>query len=500
MDASRRDFLRMAAALGLGRALGAFGLRPGPLDATQDYRALVCLFLDGGNDSANMVLATDDASWSRYQSARNTGPAPIALAAPGTAPTPGALATLGAQALGGVLPIVPRTAQPWPDGTPGTGTRTFALHPLMPNVQQLFQQGHAAVVANVGTLVRPVTRQSYLGGSVPVPRSLFSHSDQASAWQTGGPEGTPFGWGGLLGDVFASSNRNPVFTAISLSGNVSLLAGSTVNGYQVDLGRAVPILGLAQPDLFGNGAAPTLLRKLITDPTGTSPFQTGHASVVARSIAAQGILDAALQGVPAPPDPPLSLEPVSGQYRVSALALKLQAVARLIAAGPSLGLTRQIFFVSQGSYDFHQSANLGHHRLLAELDTALGYFYGTLGALGGQDRTAQVTTCTLSEFGRGFISNGSGTDHGWGGHQLVVGGAVKGGDFYGVYPTAGVDLGGFVNPGALPGTGAWLPTVAVDQLAATLGAWLGLSDAQLLAIFPNLGPLTNGGALGLGFL
>jgi len=458
---------------------------------------LVCIFLFGGNDSANMVLATDPDSWGRYQSARATGTSPIALAPPGTAPAPGGMGTLGAAALGGVLPITPRTLQPWPEGTTGTGARTFALHPLMPNLQQLFTQGHAAIVANVGSLLEPVTKAGYLNGSAKVPDSLFSHSDQQAFWQTAG---AMQGWGGLMGDLLASSNPKEVFTAISLFGNAPFLAGNNLVGYQTSISGAVPILGLGQGTLFGSSAAPALFKTLITQPTLASPFEAAHASVVARSIASQGQLNAALQSVASLPDPPLVTDPVTGVAGGNPLALELQAVARQIAAGQSLGMTRQIFFVGHSTYDYHSNQNLGHPLLLASLDSALGYFYQTLGSLGGQDMTQQVTAFTMSEFGRCFISNGTGTDHGWGGHHVVLGGAVKGGDLYGTYPTVGVDLAGFENPGALPYTGAWIPTLALDQYAATLGAWLGLTPAQLLGILPNLGNFTSANRVGLGFL
>ncbi|NTV74750.1 MAG: DUF1501 domain-containing protein, partial [Holophaga sp.] len=231
MPSSRRDFLRLSAALGLGPALHPFGLRLaslGALAAPTDYKALVCIFLLGGNDSANMVLATDADSWGRYQTSRNVGGASsIALAEPGAPAVAGALGSQGASALGGVLPIVPRTDNGWPAGTTGTGARTFALHPLMTNVQGLFAQGKAAVVANLGTLVQPVTRAQYKAGTATLPRSLYSHNDQQSTWQTGAGEGARLGWGGLLADTFASANANGVFTAISVSGNAVLLSGRT---------------------------------------------------------------------------------------------------------------------------------------------------------------------------------------------------------------------------------------------------------------------------------
>lgn len=500
MDPNRRDFLRMAAALGLGPALGPFGLRLAAMGASAaapagDYKALVCLFLLGGLDAAGTVLATDPDSWGRYQAARGVPPWPIALAAPGAAAVPGALGTLGAAALGGVLPISPRTAQPWPDGTTGTGARTFALHPLMPKLQRLFAQGHAAVVANVGTLVQPISRQQYLDGTVPVPKNLFSHADQQATWQTGERSK---GWGGLLGDRVAAGNPYSSFTAISMTGNSLFLAGDTVSGYQATSHGAVQVAATAGASLFGSTKAPSLLTGLITRASGTSPLETGHAEMVARSLASESRLNGAMRALaPAAPD---TIDPVWGSRIGNPFAQGLQSIANLIGAGRTLGMKRQIFMLAVGSCDFHSDFNAGQHRFTAYLDDALGYFYRTLGALDGQDLTSQVTTFTLSEFGRCLVSNGSGVDHGWGGHHFVVGGAVKGGDIYGTYPTVGVDLKGFVNPGALPGTGAWIPTLPVEQYASCLGAWMGLDPSQLLDIFPNLGHFQAPGDPGLGFL
>jgi uncharacterized protein (DUF1501 family) len=504
MNPSRRDFLRLGAALGLGPALHPFGLRLAALGAaagqTADYRALVCLFLFGGNDSANMVMATDPDSWGRYQSARNQGTSSIALAAPGAAAS-GTLGSAGAAALGGVLPIVPRTDNGWPAGTTGTGARTFALHPLMPNLQGLFAQGKAAVVANLGTLVRPVTKAEYNAHSVTVPRNLFSHNDQQSTWQTGSVEGARLGWGGLLGDVLSSANASPVFTAISVSGNAVLLSGRTTLGYQSSSSGPIAIAGLQAKTLFGSAAAPAALHSILTAPAPSIPssFQQDYAAVVARSAAAQQQLANALGAVVKAPAPPAMTDPATGSSVANPVAQGLQTIANLIAAGRTLGMKRQVFFLGVGGFDTHLEQNSSHHRLMASLDGGLAYFQQTLAALNGEDLTGNVTSFTMSDFGRTFTSNGSGTDHGWGAHHLVVGGAVKGGDLYGRFPTVGVDLGTFVNPDALF-SGVWIPTTSVDQYAATLGGWLGASASDLASIFPNLGNFASGGSATLTFL
>lgn len=504
MPTSRRAFLQLGAALGLAPALRPFGLDLAALAAAAtptDYRAVVCLFLFGGNDSANMVLATDPDSWGRYQSARTTTSASIALAAPGAAATAGGLGSLGASALGGVLPITPLTDQGWPAGTTGSGARTFALHPLMPNLQSLFSQGKAAVVANVGPLVQPITKDQYNAKALPVPRNLFSHNDQQSTWQTGAGEGARLGWGGLMGDVLSSANGSPIFTAISVSGNAVLLSGRTTIGYQSSPTGPVAISGLHQGSLYGSSAGPGALQSLLSSPTPAYPsfFQQDYAAVINRSTAAQQQLANALASITPAPAPPKMTDPLSGASVTNPVAVGLQTIANLIAAGQVSGMKRQVFFLAVGGFDTHLQENQSHPKLMASLDGGLGYFQQVLASLNGTDLTGNVTAFTMSDFGRTYTSNGSGTDHGWGAHHLVVGGAVKGGDIYGRYPTVGVDLGAFVNPDALY-SGVWVPTTAVDQYAATLGSWLGVGASDLALIFPNLANFASGGSATLGFL
>ena len=509
MATSRRDILRLLAATGLAPALQPFGLRLAAMGAAapaSDYKALVCIFLFGGNDSANMVLATDPDSWGRYQSARNTGSQLIALAAPGTAAIAGALGSAGAAALGGVLPIVPATDNGWPAGTTpsGSGPRTFALHPLMPRLQSLFSQGHAAVVANLGPLLQPTTKADYKVGSTaahPLPPYLFSHNDQQSTWQTGAPEGARIGWGGLMGDVLASANQTSTFTAISVSGNAVLLSGQSTFGYQSSATGPIAISGIQAGSFFGSSAAPGALASIIANPQPTDPsyIQQDFAAVVNRSTVAQQQLANALKAITPPAAPPQATDPMTGDLFNNPVALGLQTILKLIAAGQVSGMKRQIFFMAVQGFDTHLDENSIHPKLMASLDGGLAYFYQALGTLNGADQTGSVTAFTMSDFGRTFTSNGSGTDHGWGAHHLVVGGAVNGGNIYGQYPTVGVDLGTFSNPNGLF-SGVWVPTTAVDQYAATLGSWMGVSNGDLATIFPNLANFATSGSALLGFL
>lgn len=498
----RRHFLRVGGAFSaLGTAAPfAMQLAAAGSAASQsapDYKALVCIFLHGGNDAHNMVLATDQDSWGRYFAVRNTGADPIALMPVGAAATPvgqtsaitGRVATATSpEAWGGVLPITPRTAQAIPAGT-NASTRTFGLHPFMGPMQTLFGEGRLAVMANIGTLIQPTTKAQYQARSVPLPTSLFSHNDQQSTWQSLATEGARSGWGGRFADLLASSNgQNSLFTAVSTAGNAVFLSGQSVVQYQLSTGAqpAVVITGQSGSSLFGSSLAPSRIRELVTDTNLTTNLGADHSTVAARSIGAATTINsaftqAAVTGVAAAP---AYTNPLNGRTETNSLAQQLQTVARMIAASAGLGVRRQVFFVSLGGWDTHDSQNTAQPNLLAKVAHAMSYFDGALANIGGLDRRNQVTTFTASDFGRTFTTNGDGTDHAWGSHHFVMGGAVRGGDIYGQYPTLGADVGGFNNPDNI--NSVTIPTTSVDQYAATLGRWFGVSDSDIDVIFPRV--------------
>jgi uncharacterized protein (DUF1501 family) len=501
---SRRQFLKAAAAVGLVTPVaGAFGLQLAAAGAAAgqtapDYKALVCIFQLGGNDGHNTVLPTDADSWGRYWSARNTGVDPIALMPVGTAPVAvgatspvtGRVARLNTpEAWGGVLPIVPLTPNPVPAGTNAT-SRTFGLHPMLAPLKDLFDQRRMAVIANVGTLIEPITKAEYRARTKRYPANLFSHNDQQSVWQAGQVEGVRTGWGGQFGDMLASMNgANSAFTAISTSGNAVFLSGRSVLQYQVSTGAtpAVLINAAAGNSLFGSTAAPGIMRQLIEDTNNPHLLASDHAGVVVRSRATAAGLNAAVgagsvaAGLRAPPT---YTNPVTGNTETNSLSVQLQTVARMIAAGQSLGLRRQVFFVGMGGHDNHDVQNVAQPNNLAKLAQALATFDATLANIGGVDFRPNVTAFTASDFGRTFNTNGDGTDHAWGSHHFVVGGAVRGGDIYGQFPTIGVDLGSFNNPDM--SSNSLIPTYSVDRFAATLGTWFGVGSSDLNTIFPNL--------------
>jgi len=498
-NAARRLFLRQAGAMSLLAGAGApLALNLAAAGAAAaagatDYRALVCVFLFGGNDSFNMVLPTDAASWAAYTSTRNQAPDSIALLAPGTAPAAGAAAGSPAR-LGGVLPITPVDAQ----------GRSFALHPVMGTLASLFStEQRLAILPNVGPLIMPTTKANLAQASFPRPPRLGSHNDQTNTWQALAPEGARHGWGGRMGDMLASANGQPIFTAVSAAGNAVWLAGDSVRQYHVDTGGA-PRVGVdGAGRLYGSADAGAALQKIVSSARGTHWFESDLASVAQRSIEAEVALrtalkapsDAAFGTVPATGsysaanDPKLKYtSPINGAATFNSLAQQLQVVARMIDAAQagSVGARRQVFFVSMGGFDTHDLQNRTQADLLARLAHALRYFDTSLAAIGAQQK---VTSFTASDFGRTFTSNGDGTDHGWGSHHFVMGGAVKGGRLYGRFPTLGAKNAGNNNFDASAdqgNNGSLLPVTAVDQLGATLGKWFGLSDAQLLDVFPNL--------------
>lgn len=471
-NSARRNFLRQSSFLG-GAApfalnLAALGASAQAHAAGEDYKALVCLFMFGGNDHANTVLATDPQSWAQYIAVRTTqGNESIALPALGS--------------VNGVLSITPKTLQ---------AGRSFALHPALSPLKDLFDGSRAAIVSNVGPLVVPTSKAQFKAGSVPLPPKLFSHNDQQSLWQASAPEGARFGWGGRIADMIAASNATPFFTSVSAAGNAVLMAGQNTKQFQVSTGGAVAIAGLET--IFGMPAASNPLQTILTA-DHLNLLEKEHAVVVKRSIDAQRLLAGAMlpAGDGGIANPSQYTVPATGQLANNPLAAQFQSVARMIAGRTKLGVKRQVFFVSLGGFDTHDGQNETHADLLARVAHALAYFDKTLSNLQGSDLRSQVTTFTASDFGRTFTSNGDGTDHGWGSHHFVVGGAVKGKDIYGAFPET--SLGHAQDAGS----GSLIPQFSVEQYGATLAKWFGLSASNLADVFPNLG---NFATKDLGFM
>lgn len=490
-NASRRLFLQQATALsGLGMAapfaanLAAMGAASAA--TATDYKALVCIFLHGGNDAYNTVVATDTGSWQNYQAVRNQQPESIALLRDVAA---NRTATVGSpEWLGGVLPLTP--AQ--------TLSRTFALHPMLTNAQALFNtQRRLAILANVGPLIEPLTKAEYRARSKRVPSKLFSHNDQQNTWQAFAPEGATVGWGGKLADMVAADNGGSMFTAISASGNSVWLNGQSVKQYQVAPSGATRLGtytdNLGRTSVYNMPEVGAALERMVRQSSAAHVYGKDIGAVSGRAIDGERALTAALAAYSrdsAPFGPTSSLmygSLIKGEPTVNPLAEQLQIVARIIAARSTLGLKRQVFFVNLYGFDTHDRQNLNHADLMARLDHGLGYFDTVLRGLGAENA---VTTFTASDFGRTFTSNGDGTDHGWGGHHFVMGGAVRGGTIAGSYPTIGVKNTNNNEFDTSPDqilNGALLPSSSVDQYGATLARWMGVSSSTARLIFPNIG-------------
>lgn len=453
---SRRQFLKTAASVSVAGAAGPFALNLAGIGAAaaqtaSDYRALVCIFLYGANDHNNTVVPYDAANHSAYKAAR----ASIA------------------RELVDLLPLTPAT----PLGGTNAG-RQFALPKEMAKLKAIWDAGKLGIVANVGPLITPLTKVQYNNLSVPVPPKLFSHNDQQSVWQASAPEGARYGWGGRMGDLLASQNTAQIFTCNSIAGSAVFLAGQNTVAYQSSTAGSVAIVGVKN-NLYSSATASAALTKLITA-GGSHLFTQDLAATTQRSIDADVQLSAALT---AAPDFPLPTE-LAG----NSLAAQLRAVARMIAVRNTLGAKRQVFFVGIGGFDTHDNQLDDQPVLHTAVAGAMEYFQNAIDSL---TIGTQVTAFTASDFGRTLTSNGDGSDHGWGSHHFVMGGAVKGRNFYGTFPIMGLNNNDEV------GSGRLLPSTSVDQFAATLARWFGVQDSDMSLVLPNIG---NFGSSNLGFM
>jgi uncharacterized protein (DUF1501 family) len=456
LDLSKREFLAMASKLSVAGAAAPFALNLAGIGAAaaqtaNDYKALVCLFLYGANDHNNTVVTYDTASFNAYTNAR----ASIAL--------PRA----------DLLPLTPSVAL-----TGVNAGREFALPKELAPLKTLWDQNKLAIMANVGPLVVPTNKTQFTNLSVPLPPKLFSHNDQQSVWQASSPEGARRGWGGRIGDLFASLNTNPVFTCNSLAGSAVFLAGNTVGAYQLGTSGSVTIAGLGN-NLFGSTAAPNLMRAIINE-GGTNLMSRDLAATTSRSINADQQLSSAFA---------TNVDfPLSADLTTNSLAAQLRIVSRMIAARATLGAKRQIFLVSLNGFDTHDDQLLTQPLLHTQLAGALAYFNANLESM---NISNNVTTFTASDFGRTLTSNGDGSDHGWGSHHFIMGGAVKGRQYYGTFPVMGLNNNDEV------GSGRLIPTTSVDQYAATLASWFGVSSTDMSLVLPNIGNFSNAN---LGFM
>ena len=454
-DQSRRAFLQTTATMGLAGAAAPFvttlaAIGEAAAAVSTDYKALVCVFLYGGNDYANTVTPYDQASYDAYARLRPS----LAYQR----------ATLDATAL------VPTTAL--------AGGRQYALAPALAPLLPVFNAGKMAVMLNVGTLAQPTTKAQFDARSVALPPKLFSHNDQQSYFQSSSPEGGSSGWGGRIGDLMQSGNGSSVLTCINASGNAVFVAGKTAFQYSISTNGPIALNG--NTNLFGSSGVSTALKALMTG-SRANIFENEHAKVSKRSLDTGAQVTTALAGAPAF----TTVYPTG-----SSLADQLKIVARMISVSSELGAKRQVFFVSMGGFDLHDNLVALHPALLATVANAMKAFYDHTVELGISDK---VTTFTGSDFGRKLVPNTDGSDHGWGSMHFVMGGAVKGKQFYGKPPEIADNGPDDVGQGRL------LPNIAVDQYASTLATWFGVSNTDMTTVLPNMGSY-NPSSWNLGFI
>ena len=399
----------------------------------EDYKALVCIFLHGGNDSFNMLIPRDNLDYQRYNNVRQN------LAIPQS----------------DLLNINPASSTPY----------NLAIPDFMAPMQQLFNQGNLAFIANTGPLLQPVTKIQIQQNDSLLPPQLFSHNDQQKHWQTAWPEQQSLtGWAGRMADLIMDT-QNPLSMNLSINGTNLLQTGTNSLPYSLDA-NGVETFSALNPNENWNAERVAVFQQLIS--AEKHLLGQAHNAIYTRAQSNIDIVANAINSVDSP----------AVNYPENQLADQLKMVATLASSQKLLAQPRQIFFVSMGGFDTHDNQVTDQPRLLKNLSDALFAFNDDLNTRGLANN---VTAFTMSDFGRTLTSNGDGTDHGWGGHQIIMGGAVKGGDIYGAMPDDFT-----LNSSDDFGDGRIIPTTSVDEYAATLAKWFGLSTSEINAVFPNL--------------
>jgi len=460
---TRREFIGQATCAGFSLAgmlstMGTLRLFNASLSAQTipfdtDFKALICLFQYGGNDGNNLIIPMDASGYAAYATARGA-----ALALPST--------NLNALTL------------PAGDG------RSFGLHPSMPRLAGLFNAGKAAAVANVGTLVGPLDKTKYKKGGAGVPPYLFSHSDQQVQWQTSVPDSPlKVGWGGRLADMTQALNTgSQISMNLSLAGENYFQVGNEVFQYPLNTSGSI---GLTN---YTSTSTPTKQQyaavQAVVGHSYGHVFEQEYVNVMGRAIGN----DTLLKGILDPSKIPLYNEKFvasttsglgTANPTLNPVASQLRMILRMIAAQKALGMKRQIYFAAVGGYDTHDNQLTGQAKLLGQLDNGLADFNQAVADLGMANN---VTTFTASDFSRTYAGNITGSDHAWGNHHFVTGGAVKGGQIYGNMPD--LTLGG---PNDTGSRGSWIPGISTDEYSATLAKWFGISPGNMAMVLPNIG-------------
>jgi uncharacterized protein (DUF1501 family) len=443
MGVDRRTFIKYAslAAAGNAAALRPFGALNALAQTTSDYKALVCVFLFGGNDANNTLIPFDTVGYNNYATVRG----PIAIAQNQLLPLVGSLSP-----------------------------NTFALNPSLPEIAALFGSSNIAMVANVGTLVAPTTKAQYQSGAT-VPTNLFSHSDQQLEWQNAAKSGaTQTGWAGRiadqLGSTYNSASQVPMIT--SVAGDTLFCNGSASTPVSVSPGNVSG--SQCSEGTTECAAQQATAQALLSFDSGLTLVQADN-TITSNAYSYAKTLTAAVQSVP----------PLNTMFpTANGLSAQLKQIAQIIQVRAALGVNRQIFFCGVGNFDTHSNQLVLQNGLLTQMSAAMNAFYAATVEMGVQN---SVTSFTMSDFSRTFQPNSNtGTDHAWGSHHIVMGGAVKGGQMYGTFPT--LHLGGPDDSGT---NGRWVPSTGSVQYAATLASWFGVSAAQMPLVFPNIGSFSK---------
>jgi len=448
----RRNFLQNSlCALGAAGASATLGglnriaAATSPTAMQSDYKALVCVFLYGGNDGDNTLIPRSQSEYNAYAATRRI------LAVPRDQ----------------LLPITPTA----------TDGRDWGFHPSWPGMQTLFAQKKLAIVANTGILLAPTSRDQFLRESVPLPPQLFSHADQQAHWHTSWSDQIPkTGWGGRLADIVNAQNPSAqVSMSISLAGSNLFEVGSEVFPYMISPQGVISLW--YYNEAWGNPE--TVVTKTMLDAQYANLFEKTYSETFKRAIENEKKISGILQSAPAL----TTAFPAQND-----LAAQLKMVAKLISVRQALGVRRQIFFCDMQGYDTHGEQPTTHAGLLQQLSQAMKAFYDATVELGVANN---VTTFTQSDFGRTYKTNGKGSDHGWGNHQFVMGGAVKGGAIYGTVPVHQI------NGPNDTSDGRWIPTIASDEYASTLALWFGVAPGELPTVLPNINRFNR---INLGFM
>jgi uncharacterized protein (DUF1501 family) len=446
-NTSRRNFLRFGGAFATAAGFSRFGRINAFAQNAPDYKALVCIFMFGGNDGHNLVVPQAPAALNAYKSIRGS------LALPD-----------------GNAKLLPVTAK---NGTP------YALNDGLTSLFPFWGQQQLAVVANVGMLVQPTSRPQYLAGTATVPTNLFSHADQQIQMQAGNPNGSGgTGWAGRVADAVQSMNGSSSFPpSISMSGSALFCTGNIVQSASLIPGFDLSLNGMSAWPASAAAAKAQALQEIITFDTGLALVQS------ANKVRQDGLtLNAMLKSLNAG-------APLATQFPQTDIGRQLQQVAQIIRLRGSTGMSRQVFFCSLSGFDTHSGQSWQQWDLLRQVSDAALAFYNSTVEMSLADH---VTTFTESDFGRTLQPSGSGSDHGWGSHYLVLGGAVKGGDLYGTFPTLALS-----GPDDANTRGVLIPTTSLDQYGATMAKWFGVSPAAMPQVFPSL---ANFATADLGFL